>query len=83
MVLEQQVTLFHDWILIGGQNGLLYVQEDNIGRVYRQTFEKFDWFRNWRHEEGRLFWDGEHVIYEVKLNDRMPGFLEFQLIAKL
>jgi hypothetical protein len=76
------IVQFKDWILVGGQSGLIYFQKDNIGRVYKQTFEVMDWFRKWDKMEGRLFWGGEHVIYQVKENADMPGFLEFSLIAK-
>ena len=78
------IVQFRGWILVGGQNGLIYFQEDNIGRVYKQTFEVTDWFESWRQwgVDGRLYWIGTDVTYEVKENAGMAGFLEFSLVAK-
>jgi len=74
------VIRFRDWILIGGQNGLVYLQPDNISRVYKQTFEAIDWFDHWQMRRGRLFWVGEHGrAYEVRENTGIPGFLEFEM----
>lgn len=78
------IVQFRDWILVGGQNGLIYFQKDNIGRIYRQTFDVTDWFERWvwLAPDAQLFWKGKHVIYEVKENADMAGFLEFSLVAK-
>ena len=78
------IMQFRDWILVGGQNGLIYFQKDNIGRVYKQTFEAMDWFESWRQwgKDGRLYWMGTDARYEVRENADMPGFLEFSLTVR-